>query len=151
MVSTNKCVNYLLDIAEENGELLQNQKLQKLMYLVYGWSLVINGEPLFEERVTYGKYGEFFEGLYRQFSILGLNDITLRMKDKGNVQLSDTDKALIEKIYDVYKRFNGLELSTLVRNGYGSAHNRCTREKFEHGDLIPDSYIKEYFQTLVKK
>ena len=53
--------------AKQNNISLNNTKLQKLLYIVYGIYLVKTRKPLFKEEPLYLPYGPVFDSVYQEY------------------------------------------------------------------------------------
>ncbi|WP_366513810.1 type II toxin-antitoxin system antitoxin SocA domain-containing protein [Planktotalea sp.] len=51
-------------------------KLQKLVYIAYGWHLALSGKKLFTEEIEAWKHGPVVPSLYHEFKHLRENPIT---------------------------------------------------------------------------
>ena len=52
MLTAKKVAEYFLSLSDEDlGDMISNSKLQKLMYYVQGFSLVLYGKPFFREDI----------------------------------------------------------------------------------------------------
>ncbi|WP_208932366.1 Panacea domain-containing protein [[Haemophilus] ducreyi] len=67
----NKYINYFLSQcnSEENGDLISNLKIQKLVYYAQGFSLAINNKPLFSEKIQAWTHGPVTPELYNKMCI----------------------------------------------------------------------------------
>ncbi|MDR0510371.1 MAG: DUF4065 domain-containing protein [Rikenellaceae bacterium] len=113
----------------DKGDIVSNLKLQKLLYYVQGFSLVILGEPMFEEEIEAWEYGPVVRDVYCEFKPLGAAAIIPDAElDAGF--LSDEQFHLIKEVYEVYGQFSALRLmhmtheeppwKTTYRNGANS-------------------------------
>lgn len=52
MLTCYDIADYFLSLCDDdNGDLISNLKIQKLVYYAQGFSLAINDKPLFEEKI----------------------------------------------------------------------------------------------------
>lgn len=59
--------NYMLDRGEEDGVPITHLKLQKLVYIAYGWALAALNVELFSERIEAWRYGPVVPDLWHEF------------------------------------------------------------------------------------
>ncbi len=60
--------NYILEKASMDSVEITNLKLQKLVYIFFGWSLVLGSKKvLFKDSIRAWKYGPVIPSLYHQF------------------------------------------------------------------------------------
>ena len=66
-VTAQQVADYLIDFANEAGELITNLKLQKLLYYAQGYYLAIEGKELFEDEIEAWVHGPVIPNVYRQY------------------------------------------------------------------------------------
>ncbi len=151
--------NYILDLADKDGEVITPLKLQKLVYIAHGWNLCINEEPLIFERVQAWQWGPVIEEVYREFKRFGNQPITSRGTILKKVGFDDTyqvedfepeigedEKAIdvIEGVWEAYKHYSPMELSNLTHQKGTPWRNAWKQSK----DVIDDYDIKKYYERL---
>ncbi|MDP9356561.1 MAG: DUF4065 domain-containing protein [Chloroflexota bacterium] len=57
---------YFLGLATDDGDLITNLKMQKLVYYAYAWTLVRNGQKLFDEPIQAWANGPVIPSLYQE-------------------------------------------------------------------------------------
>ncbi len=57
---------YFLGLATEDGDLITNLKMQKLVYYAYAWTLVKNDRKLFDEPIQAWANGPVVPSLYQE-------------------------------------------------------------------------------------
>lgn len=113
--------NYFIQKSFDTGEGdVTTMKAIKLVYISHGWHLGIFGTPLINEAVQAWKYGPVVESVYKEFRGYGSDTIT-KLSDTINEQgltvnpkVKEETIPFLNKIWDVYKNYNGLQLSTLT-------------------------------------
>ncbi|MBC7652796.1 MAG: SocA family protein [Deinococcales bacterium] len=112
--------NYFVKKSLDEGIELTPMKLLKLVYIAHGWYLGINDEPLVNEGVQAWKYGPVIPTVYQEFRGYGNSQIGKLAYDFDNgmqvvTLMPNKDKTdFLDKVWDVYKGYNGLQLSTLT-------------------------------------
>lgn len=150
--------NAFIDLAKESGEEITHLKLQKLIYIAYGWYFVNFDIPLIKERVEAWKYGPVIRSVYDEFKTCGRNPIT----DYGTVvnvlETFGSDKIILDtpkiedpealefigEIWNVFGSYNGYELAN-------STHKEGTpwyQAKEKNLDIVPDDFIKNYYKKM---
>ena len=130
---------------DDNGELITNMKLQKMLYYMQGFHLAFFDTPLFDEEIEAWMYGPVvpvvFEE-YRQYGKSGIeyNDEVLILDQ------NDKEENLFNKVYDVYAKYSAYGLMDLT-------HNEKPWKITQHGKgcVIPKHLIKSYFKTRIRK
>ncbi len=111
MVSAIDVARYLLTLVnEEEGDLMSNLKLQKLLYYVQGYHLAIHGTPLFADEIHAWNYGPVVPTVYHAYKCCGRNAIPLPEAADFSM-LSASARSLI---HDVYAEYGQYEASVLM-------------------------------------
>jgi uncharacterized phage-associated protein len=127
---------------------LTNLRLQKLLYYVQAWSLVMRNRPMFEERIEAWVHGPVVREAYYHFKN---GDAPILAEDIGepNFDLDDDDREFIGRVWGSYKGYSALRLREMTheedpwinaRKGYGPA-DRCEVE-------ITQQALREYFNDV---
>lgn len=165
--SSKAVANYLLDLAEEEGQSLSPMKLQKLVYFAHGWHLAVVGVPLVHEQVEAWKWGPVIRSLYYEFREFGNQSISGRAihfsmdgpgfefdqttpsidEEAADAEDANRAKALLKKVWDVYKEFTAIQLSKMTHE-VGSPWDKVF-QKYSgdppKGTDIPEDSIREHF------
>src|SRR6266852_7007588 len=112
--------NYFLELGERDGVPIDPLKLQKLVYLAHGWSLVFLQRPLIKEPVEAWRYGPVVQTLYKEFKRFGASEITEYAQGTEPTSALDQDtKTLLEAVWHRYKLLSPIQLSMLTHEpGY---------------------------------
>lgn len=157
--------NYFLDTAASSGQSLTQMKLQKLVYFAHGWHLGLVGEPLINEAVQAWSYGPVIMSLYKEFLHYGRNNINekagylvrigtdafdfeVKNPSVNDYPNADSLKQFLDRIWNVYGHFSGIQLSNLT-HAPGTPWDFVCRKyngKIPRYETIPDEVIAEYFQ-----
>lgn len=135
-----------------NGTFTPSQmQLQKLVYLANGWNLAINNEALVSDRVEAWDGGPVFRAIWNHLRDYGRNSTDRlygdpRTKSAYLARLNDSEKSIIQKVWNRYSQYTGLELSNMTHQPgtpwsnayYGTGRNA----------VIPSSDIKQHFKEL---
>lgn len=156
--------NFFLDKAFEEGVGVDNLKLQKLVYIGYGWGLAVLNRKLFSEHIEAWQHGPVIPSLYHEFKHnrwRSIRDYALEIQwdidgedepsfIEPRISADDPDaRTLLEMVWDVYKNFSGWDLRD-------KTHEKGTpwSETFANGargKSIPDQLIKRHFLERIKK
>lgn len=127
------------DQANNNqGDLITNLRLQKLLYFAQGWYLARYGKPLFEDEIEAWSYGPVVPSVYNTYKQYGRDGIT------GN--LPDTDvftKEEFSLLLDVAREYDRFGTSSLVSMTHASGSPWSltnAREKISR-DLIHSYFV----------
>jgi uncharacterized phage-associated protein len=137
--------NYFLSLVDEEvGDSLTNLKLQKLVYYAQGFSLVIQGRPLFEETIEAWEHGPVVPSLYRHFKRFQANSIPRPVDfDPGCFDAAEQD--LLNEVFKVYGQFSASKLRNMTHEEppWADAYRERPSTVIDHGAM------KTYFSTLV--
>ncbi|MEM1180702.1 MAG: type II toxin-antitoxin system antitoxin SocA domain-containing protein [Acidobacteriota bacterium] len=112
--------NHFLSLAEDEGG-LDALKLQRLVYIAYGWSLVCMDRAIFSEKIIAGPYGpliatldlllqrDFGEGKVANYLDPASAGTMFRALPSRAVQL-------IEFVWNEYKKFDGRGLLAMTNH-----------------------------------
>lgn len=144
--------NHFIKASQDTGYELTPMKLIKLTYIAHGWHLGLYNESLLPEVIYAWKYGPVIKNLYHEFKKYGNNQITELYKDEDCEECypfpDEEIKPFLDEIWDVYKEYDGIQLSTMTHKKgtpwYKVWHEEG-RKNTEYA-IIPNQYIKEYYQ-----
>src|SRR5688572_9338191 len=117
MFSPIAIANYFIAKSLESGKDLTPMKLVKLVYLAHGWYLGLTSKPLISEAVQAWKYGPVINSVYHTFKKYGNDQILALDNDFSSFQFAPPQvedgniKSYLDKIWDVYSVYSGLQLS----------------------------------------
>lgn len=163
--SAQAVANYFLHIADEIGEGIDPLKMQKLVYFAHGWHLALQDAPLLRDSVEAWQYGPVIPALYHEFKQWGNNPIrrpATRLDPTGTTLAiptldsecvwdnADAAKAVIRRVWEVYSKFTGLQLSAMTHQPNSPwAQTRALHPGKRDVD-IPDEAIKAFFKARVQ-
>ena len=110
-LSALESADYLIKraIDDQNGDLLTNLKLQKLLYYAQGCYLGVYGAPLFDDTIEAWGLGPVVPNVYHQFKVCGRQSI----EDIAGDELAvDEDVAVFLDV--IYAKFGAYSASRLV-------------------------------------
>ena len=114
-------------------------KLQKLLYLVQGWSYVWDNTPAFEDDFEAWQYGPVNEKVYNTFKKYGRSEIS---EVEGISFLSDyMVQETVDSVWREYGKRTAFELVDLTHR------QKPWREAYFKKSKITNNSIKDYFQS----
>lgn len=129
-------------------------KTQKLLYIVYGSYLAVYNQRLTDEHPQAWPFGPVFpstrnELLHKNFLDISMNDID---RDTSALMANDRD---FNRITDLalggFGKWNAGQL-TAWSHKEGSPWDKTTQLwHFKWGRQIPDEYIRDYFNGIIKR
>ena len=82
----------------DEGDIISNIKLQKLLYYAQGIHLVKHDKPLFKEKIHYHPYGPVVQEVYEKYRRHNGKAIPLPKKEIKNIsKFSEDDKKTLDK------------------------------------------------------
>ncbi|MDR0995353.1 MAG: DUF4065 domain-containing protein [Tannerella sp.] len=136
----NKLITKAADYNE--GELMTNMKLQKMLYYEQGYHLGAFGTPLFEEDIEAWMYGPVVPDVYRHFKEYGAASIKTPPSDP--VVLDSEEESLFNNVFEAYIDFSAIGLMN-------KTHQEYPWKSTPQLQVIPKEKIKEYFNGQLKK
>lgn len=147
--------NYFIKKSFDEGIELTPMKLLKLVYIAHGWYLGLTENPLLNEGVEAWRYGPVIPSVYREFKQYGNNQIT-KLADTLTDQMQfitpmveDDKHDFLNKIWNVYKKYNGLQLSTLTHQKGTPWYTVWYEENGQNrqGALISNNLIEDHYKS----
>tara|TARA_X000000950_G_C13775394_1_gene602770 strand:+ start:433 stop:918 length:486 start_codon:yes stop_codon:yes gene_type:complete len=150
--------NFFIEKGIKESILINNMKLQKLMFIGYGWALAINNESLITQNETFEAWqsGPVLPSVYHEVKHLQHEPVL-----KKNQCFSEVDDCIwipslkgdsvktVDKVWDIYKDFSPAALANLVkrkdtpwRNCFFDPKKALQPDKVR---LYYEHYIKELF------
>ena len=142
-----KVARKFLELAKQDSRPLTPLELIKLTYLAHGWSLALRDEPLVREPAQAWQYGPVYPGLYRvlkHYRADAVDSVPVAGAEHFETDaLSQEDESLIDAVYQAYKKFNGVQLSSLTHQP-GTPWDEAWRSG--KNSSIKDAVIKDHFR-----
>lgn len=145
--------NFFIDQAEKDNYRLSQMKLQKLVYIGFGWVSALLERDLFDEPIMAWQHGPVITSIYHAFKHYGKHPIQeqatefdLDQFDISTPKFPETEKdilSILGKVWDVYKNFNAWDLRQKTHEEntpWSKAYNGAQNVE------IPKDSIKEHFQ-----
>lgn len=146
MATASELARYIVKAFQEAGDPVTNLKLQKLLYYVQGWHLVIHDKPAFNERMEAWIHGPVQPGVYGEYKWYRWNPIT------DDVSVPALDKELVELTNEVLDAYGGdsgyeLEIRTHHETPWLEARNGIPPDQ-ESTAIISHESMKLFFSRL---
>lgn len=126
------------------GEIISNLKLQKLLYYMQGFFIAVFDRRLFDNEIEAWQYGPVVREMYDHFKEFGSGAITLR----GDVEISDLNEEesqLFEDVMEEFGQYSAIKLMNMT-------HNEWPWKKVFNENpqgVISYDLLKEYFKTQI--
>lgn len=145
MADVRDVASYILQIASasaEEGELISNLKLQKLIYYCQGFSLALANRPLFSAEIEHWTHGPVCPDIYHLYKQHGSNPIPAPVDFDAEASLTADERELIENVYSTYGQFAAWRLREMT-------HEESPWLNSREAGTISLASMKEYFDTQV--
>lgn len=149
--------NFFLDRAEEAGRPMSAMKLQKLVYIAYGWYLALKGERLFNEDIEAWQHGPVISSLYHEFKRFRGSPIegraTIYDYDSNDLNIPGVDQgdedtlSILSRVWDIYSPFSGWALRNKTHQD--GTPWKAVYDPKEMSKPIPDDLIAEHFRDRI--
>jgi uncharacterized phage-associated protein len=155
--SSASIANAFLNIAFSERAKITHMKIQKLVYLAHGYSLVERDQPLVDEFFEAWKFGPVLPSLYQACKKFGKEAISHLLSDSGYGILSNSaaappDNLEVQKILNfVWKNYglmDAIELSAWTHEKDGPWDKEIHKAgMIFRNQPIKNEIIKEYFKN----
>jgi uncharacterized phage-associated protein len=145
--------NYFISQGKAKIPDLTPMKLQKLIYFAQGWHLALTDKPLIDEFLEAWPYGPVAPSLYHELKRYGSGVITekipsdLRPKSPHEPTLSQENTAFLDKIIEVYGKFDGPSLSNMSHEPDGPWDRTRKKNPDIRGADISNDVIRDFFKV----
>lgn len=152
VVGVRAIANELLDLAEDAGLGIDPLQIQKIVYLVQGWTLGLTGEQLFREAIEAWEYGPVVPELYHSVKLFGASQIKGRLKDYDYAQrrvvtaravLDKTEGEIVRAVWKKYGTWSGPQLISLTHQHHSPW--RQARDTGEYNARISIAAMRSWF------
>lgn len=147
--SAAEVANVFIELAQRDSVFLSNMRLQKLVYIAYGYCLAILGRPLFDDEIQAWEYGPVIPDLYHQLKKFGAGEVTEFIPEVGGIPGDGSERQIIENVWQAYSGFSALELSGITHNE-GTPWSVAWKEGKPHV-AIPNHLIQPHYEKLYRE
>ncbi|WPO89927.1 Panacea domain-containing protein [Chryseobacterium sp. HR92] len=136
-----------LKLAKEDGVGIEPMKLLKLTYIAHGWHLGFFGKPLISNTIEAWKYGPVIPDLYHVTKTFGFSNVDINtFQIRSTTELKEDDAKFLKVIWDNYKQFSGLDLSTKTH-----LNDTPWKETYDgsFNKVIDNATIEKYYKNLI--
>jgi uncharacterized phage-associated protein len=146
MLSAQSVADYFLArVEQEDGEIISNLKLQKLLYYAQGNYLALDKGELFPEAIEAWNHGPVVPSVYRKYKHHGAAGLP-GPEDFDAANYTDDIQDFLDEVYRVYGQFSAWKLREMTHE------EPPWKEAFENnrGTISLES-MKDFFKTLLIK
>ena len=139
--------NYLLALANEKGVILNTTKVQKLLYMAYGFLLAEKNKIILDEQPKAWPSGPVFPKTRKKANYSKIQKIS-EPEFSGIREDSELTDCL-NKIIDKFSSYTSIQLSNWSHDPEGPWQKTVDTYCFDWNTPIPNNYIKEYFKEFI--
>lgn len=126
---------------EESIQDINNTKINKLLYAVYGMYLACCNQEILSEQPKYFPYGPVFPRVYRKYD--ELKGLKIDLTD--NVELSQ----IINLVIKIFGKISAGKLSTWSHE-YGSPWDLMRQRESKYGESLNPFEVRKYFRKFLR-
>jgi uncharacterized phage-associated protein len=154
--------NYFLWRAWEEDMEITPMKLQKLVYIAYGWNLVFRGSRLFKDPIVAWEYGPVIPSIYFEFKRysgepIKKDDYIAKFTEVGEldtVPIVEDDEVIkiLDLEWNFYKKYSGVELSKITHkegSAWSEAWGKGKNTKLDDAKI--EARSKEKIELIVSE
>ena len=140
MLTAHQVAEYILSLSDpDEGDIISNLKLQKLLYYAQGFHLALYGDPLFPEKIVAWNLGPVVPEVYHEYKTYGSNHIP--PPDDINFEIySEEIRELLKDVYTIFGQFSAWRLRQMT-------HDEPPWRDTPSENVISLKRMKEYFVT----
>ena len=151
--SAGQVANYILDLADRDDVAVTPMKLQKLVYIAFGWALALYDLKLFAEPIQAWKHGPVIPSLFHEFKVYTNNPITGRsfeLNQDGSTWVSSiprSDREARGAVSGTWRAYGHLTAANLRNRTHalGTPWSEVYDGESMHGRVIPTDLIRRHF------
>jgi uncharacterized phage-associated protein len=108
---------YILAVAHENGDVVTNLKLQKLLYYAQAWYMVNHGgKRLFLDDIEAWKFGPVTRDVYNLYKSYSRNPINEESCKDDITKLEPDDRKFMDEFLAEFMDYSALSLVNMIHN-----------------------------------
>ena len=130
----------------EQGEIISNLKLQKMLYYLQGFFIAVFDKKLFKEPIVAWQYGPVVVDAYHHFKTFENGAILLKGGEK-KIKLSEKEYALFKAVMEEYGQFSAIKLMNMTHE---EPPWKQTYSEKSPGKEITYERLKKYFKTQIE-
>jgi uncharacterized phage-associated protein len=145
MANVHDVAKYFLTLSEpEEGDIVSNLKLQKLLYYAQGFHLALYGRPLFEDAILAWEHGPVVKAVWREYKQHGSGPIPLPEEFDSAAVLNKEQRELLDEVWNVYGQFSAWKLRNMT-------HEEPPWKDTSKDGVIQHDALRVYFKNLVNE
>ena len=142
---------YFIKRGLEEKKPITNKKMQKLVYYAKAWSVTLNDEKLFNDKIEAWVHGPAVPSLYETFKKFGSDYIT-ELPKKISFDFSEEQQEVLDSVWKVYGKYdaNYLEILTHSELPWQEAREGLQGSESSNNEISLDT-VKKYYSAKLEK
>ncbi len=124
----------------DEGDIISNLKLQKLLYYAQGIHLAKYDEPLFKDEIVHWQLGPVVKSVYKKYKEYNNKALIIPDEIENISNFSNTHKDSIRLTYNNYGQYSAWVLSQ-------KTHQEDPWKNTDQDDIITKTAIKTFFKV----
>lgn len=151
MYDSVKMGEYLASYATRKGYFINQTKLQKLLYILYGGYLTNFNESLLNEHPKAWPYGPVFPRVQKKFAKVGgnLDYANIDSEEYADINADNNVRLLIDDVLKTFGQWTAQTLSIWSHKEGSPWAQALAANNMEYNAVISDDSIKEYFEGIM--
>lgn len=143
---------YFIQKSYDEGRIITNKKLQKLLYYAQAWCLVLNDKKLFSERIEAWLHGPAVPYVYHQYKLFGFAPIKKDLNTDLIDSISIGKKRFLDNVWKIYGKFDAdyLEVLSHKEEPWQLARAGCGEFNPSNKEITPQS-MKSFYSKMLKE
>lgn len=119
-------------------------RIQKLVYLSYGWHLAIANKPLTQDAPLTRRWGPYFPVLFSEI-LLYVDGNSKLTEPLSNRTVSPSLTPFLERIWEVHSQYTAVQLSRLTTSDDSPWKTTVDDNPDREHIQIPDNLLQSYY------
>jgi len=142
---------YFLYKTSQDGDLITNLKMQKLLYYAQAWYLVNFDKSLFEDQIFAWDFGPVVKNVYDRFKKYRHTPIVIEENFERNIKkIGKEDKKFLDEFYDQFSNYSAHDMVNLSHSEEPWQKAYKTKTQIIDINLMKDFYTKLYDKSIKK-
>lgn len=133
--------DYIIRYEEKRGHLINNLKLQKILYFLQAQFLVSYNKSLFEEELIAWDFGPIVKSVYYNYKVYGGASIFVQPRNYRNAYIAKEHRKMINEMLDHIRPYSSTQLVDICHKQRPFNHAR-----FKWDNVIALEELREYFK-----
>lgn len=136
----------------EAGDSITHLKIQKLLYYVQAWGIVLTGNSFFREKFQAWPHGPVLPSVFHNLKGYSWNNIAGEVIAAGNLDTSEENMEVIESVWETYGELSAKHLEQLTHQELPWIEARAGLLPEAKTNIeINEETMKQFYKSLLEK